>query len=64
LISHQPTNDDKKTQKDKKNFLPDIKDYHRVIERGLDRMNGLNKKGAISKNYDEWCHLVKLCFDS
>jgi len=23
------------------NFLPDIKDYHRIIERGLDRMNGL-----------------------
>jgi hypothetical protein len=46
------------------NFLPDIKDYHRIIERGLDRMNGLNKLGVVtSKTYDEWCHLVKLCFE-
>lgn len=27
-------------------------------------MNGLNNQAVTSKNYDEWCHLVKLCFDS
>ena len=57
-------NSKKPSKAEDKNFLPDIKDYHRIIERGLDRMNGVGLLAANSKTYDEWCHLVKLCFDS
>jgi len=35
--------------------LPDIKDYYRIIERGLERLK--------EKNYDDWSMLVKMCFD-
>ncbi|CDW89131.1 UNKNOWN [Stylonychia lemnae] len=36
-------------------FLPDIKDYYRIIERGLEKLK--------EKNYDDWSMLVKMCFD-
>jgi hypothetical protein len=39
-------------------FLPDIKDYHRIVERGLERLDN-----AMMRNYDQWSNLVKLCFD-
>jgi len=43
-------------EKDKEEyFLPDIKDYHRIIERGMQRLQ--------QNNYDDWSMLVKLCFD-
>jgi hypothetical protein len=36
-------------------FLPDIKDYSRIIESGIERLS--------KHNYDDWNMLVKLCFD-
>ena len=42
--------------KDDDYFLPDIKDYHRIIERGLERLK--------EQNYDDWSMLVKLCFEN
>ena len=37
-------------------FLPDIKDYHRIIDRGLERLK--------QNNYDDWSMMVKLCFEN
>lgn len=39
-------------------FLPDIKDYHRIVERGVEKL-----ETSMVRKYDEWCKLVKLCFD-
>ena len=37
-------------------FVPDMKDYSKIIETGLKRLK--------KNNYDEWSMLIKLCFDN
>jgi hypothetical protein len=52
-------------QIDQEYFLPDIKDYHRIVERGLERLclGGAPVTLSLSvKSYEHWCSLVKLCF--
>jgi hypothetical protein len=44
-------------------LLPDIKDYQRIVERGLERLERADGR-RMPKSYDQWCHLVKMCFES
>lgn len=53
-LSRTPVRDPKEDY-----ILPDIKDYHRIVERGLERLDN-----SMTRNYEEWCNMVKLCFDA
>lgn len=37
-------------------FVPDMKDYEKIIQTGLERLK--------HQNYDSWNMLIKLCFDN
>lgn len=44
-------------------LLPDIKDYQRIVERGVERLERADGR-RMPKSYDQWCHLVKMCFEN
>ena len=52
-----------KRQIDTTTMLPDIKDYQRIVERGLERLERADGR-IMPKSYDQWCHLVKMCFEN
>ena len=56
---------DEPKKRDEGYFLPDIKDYHRIVEGGIERLNDRTASVlAGGKSYEQWCSLVKLCFDA